>query len=181
MQQTGYQVRFGMGVDGLRACAADADVIIWVDALPAVVEEDRSSPAARDVTLFNLLAKAPAGATLVGADVSTSRAAAHWVLDYQNDVQRRLAISVITASDQFAVEDFLCAGSVIDALSELGLDATSPEAAAAESAYRGLRNAVAHLVTASVAGREQQVPDALSRINPRATAADVTVIRDARA
>lgn len=180
MQQTGYQVRFGMGVDGLRACAADADVLIWVDALPAVVEEDRSAPAARDVTLVNLLGKVPAGATLVGADFPTSRAAARWVLDYQTDVQRRLSIAVITASSQFAVEDFLCAGSVIDALSELGLDATSPEAAAAESAYRGLRNAVAHLVTASIAGREHAVPDVLTRINPHATVADVTVIRDAR-
>jgi hypothetical protein len=172
MQQTGYQVRFGMGVDGLRACAADADVIIWVDALPA---SDPTAPMPAD-----LLSTAPVHATLIGADLPTSRVAARWVLDYQTDVQRRLAIAVITASDQFAVEDFLCAGSVIDALSELGLDATSPEAAAAESAYRGLRNAVAHLVTASVAGREQKVPDVLTRINLHATVADVTVIRDAR-
>jgi len=170
MQQTGYQVRFGMGVAGLRACASDADVIIWVDALPAPA----GSPA-------DLLSTAPTDATLIGADLPTSRVAARWVLDYQTDVQRRLAIAVITASDQFAVEDFLCAGSVIDALSELGLDATSPEAAAAESAYRGLRNAVAHLFTAGVAGRAQQVPEVLTRIDAHATATDVTVIRDARA
>jgi len=170
MQQTGYQVRFGMGVAGLRACASDADVIIWVDALPAPA----GSPA-------DLLSTAPTDATLIGADLPTSLVAARWVLDYQTDVQRRLAIAVITASDQFAVEDFLCAGSVIDALSELGLDATSPEAAVAESAYRGLRNAVAHLFTAGVAGRAQQVPEVLTRIDPQATATDVTVIRDARA
>lgn len=174
MQQTGYQVRFGMGVAGLRACATDADVIIWVDALPAT---DAPAPAA---TPADLLGAAPTEATLIGADLPTSRVAARWVLDYQTDVQRRLAIAVITASADFAVEDFLCAGSVIDALSELGLDATSPEAAAAESAYRGLRNAVAHLFTAGVAGRAQQVPEALARIDPHATAADVTVIRDAR-
>jgi len=170
MQQTGYQVRFGMGVAGLRACASDADVIIWVDALPAPA----GSPA-------DLLSTAPTDATLIGADLPTSCVAARWVLDYQTDVQRRLAIAVITASDQFAVEDFLCAGSVIDALSELGLDATSPEAAVAESAYRGLRNAVAHLFTAGVAGRAQQVPEVLTRIDAHATATDVTVIRDARA
>ena len=175
MQQTGYQVRFGMGVDGLRACAADADVIIWVDALPATDED--AAPAA---TSAELIRTAPDDASLICADLPASRAAARWVLDYQTDVQRRLSIAVITASSQFAVEDFLCAGSVIDALSELGLDATSPEAAAAESAYRGLRNAVAHLVTASIAGREHAVPDELTRINPHATVADVTVIRDAR-
>jgi hypothetical protein len=175
MQQTGYQVRFGMGADGLRACAADADVIIWVDALPAT---DATAPTGR--TRADLLGTAPTDATLISTDLPTSRAAAHWVLDYQTDVQRRLAIAVITASDQFSVEDFLCAGSVIDALSELGLDATSPEAAASESAFRGLRNAVAHLFTASVAGREHAVPDELTRINLHAAAADVTVIRDAR-
>ena len=175
MEQTGYQVRFGMGAAELRACASDADVIIWVDALHA---SDAPAPAA---TPADLLGAAPTDATLIGADLPTSRVAARWVLDYQTEVQRRLAIAVVTASADFAVEDFLCAGSVIDALSELGLDATSPEAAAAESAYRGLRNAVAHLFTAGVAGRAQQVPEVLTRIDPNATAADVTVIRDARA
>jgi len=180
MEQSGYQVRLGMGADGLRGCAADADVIIWVDALPPTIEADRSTLPARDVTLLSLLAKAPRTATLVAADLPTSRAVARWVLDYQTDVQRRLAIAVITASSNFAVEDFLCAGSVIDALSELGLDATSPEAACAESAFRGLRSATAHLMTASVAGRTQQVPEELTRINPAFDANDVTVIRDAR-
>ena len=166
MEQAGYQVRFGMGVEGLRSCAADADVIIWVDALPGSGGEDPV---------------APAGATLIATDLPTSRAAAAWTLEYQADVQRRLAIAVITASSRFAVADFLSAGAVIDALSELGLDATSPEAAAAESAYRGLRNAVSHLITASVAGRALSVPAELTRVNPNATAADVTVIQDARA
>jgi len=169
MEQSGYQVRFGMGVEGLRRCAQDADIIIWVDALPA-----------SDSNMPHLLSSAPLGATLIAANLPTSRAAARWVLDYQTDVQRRLAIAVIAASSNFAVEDFLCAGSVIDALSELGLDATSPEAACAESAFRGLRNATAHLMTASVAGRAQQVPDELTRINPAFGANDVTVIRDAR-
>ena len=180
MQQAGYQVRFGAGLEGLRDCAADADVIIWVDALPGTFDDDRSTPPARDVTLLTLLGKAPVGATLIATDLPTSRAAAAWVLDCQTDVQRRLAIAVITASAAFAVEDFLAAGSVIDALSELGLDATSPEAAAAEAAYRGLRNAVAHLITASVAGRAQTVPAELTRVNPHAGVADVAVIRDER-
>jgi hypothetical protein len=177
MEQTGYQVRFGMGAAGLRACASDADVIIWVDALHA---SDAPAPAPA-ATPADVLGAAPTQATLIGADLPTSRVAARWVLDYQTEVQRRLAIAVVTASADFAVEDFLCAGSVIDELSALGLDATSPEAAAAESAYRGLRNAVAHLFTAGVAGRAQQVPEVLTRVDPNATAADVTVIRDARA
>lgn len=170
MQQQGYQVRFGMGVDALRLCAADADVIVWVDALP--------DP--HGVDLATLLDTAPGSAVLIGADVPTSRAAAAWVLDYQTRVRQRLAIAVITASPAFAVDDFLAAGAVVDALAELGLDATSPEAAAAEAAYRGLRNAVAHLITASAAGRAQTVPAELTRVNPQATLADVAVIRHAR-
>ena len=172
MQQAGYQVRFGFGVEGLRACASDADIIVWVDAL--------ADPDSNDERFARLVATAPVAATLISTGLPTSRAAARWVLDYQTDVNRRLAIAVISASSAYAVDDFLAAGSIIDALSELGLDATSPEAAAAEAAYRGLRNAVAHLVTASVAGRAQEVPPDITRINPDATAADVVVIRDVR-
>ena len=172
MQQSGYQVRFGFGVDGLRACASDADVIVWVDAL--------ADPVAPDEPVAHMLSAAPASATLIVADLPTSRAAAQWVMDYQTDVNRRLAIAVISASPAYAVDDFLAAGCVIDALSELGLDATSPEAAAAEAAFRGLRNAVAHLITASVAGRAHEVSAEATRINHDARVDDVVVIRDVR-
>jgi 2-phosphosulfolactate phosphatase len=172
MQQTGYQVRFDFGVEGLLACASDADVIVWVDALP--------TPAMTDDRFADLLSAAPATATLISADLPTSRVAAKWVLDYQANVNRRLAIAVIAASPVYAVDDFLADGSVIDALSDLGLDATSPEAAAAEASFRGLRNAVGHLITASVAGRAQELPAEVTRINPVAIVADVVVIRDVR-
>jgi len=48
----------------------------------------------------------------------------------------------------------LAAGAVVDALADLGIDDTSPEAAVACAAYTGLRRAVVHLTTASVSGRE---------------------------
>nr|WP_246328255.1 2-phosphosulfolactate phosphatase [Curtobacterium pusillum] len=51
----------------------------------------------------------------------------------------------------FAVEDLLAAGAVVDALAEVGIDHTSPEAAAACAAYTGLRRAVKHVVSASEA------------------------------
>lgn len=172
MQQAGYQVRFGFGLEGLRACACDADVIVWVDALPAAPSGD--------VPLTDLLDAAPETATLVSTDMSTSRAAAHWVLDYQTHLNRRLAIAVIASSPTFAVSDFLAAGSVIDALSALGLDATSPEAATAEAAYRGLTGAIGHLVTASVEGRQMSSTADRSRVDPGATVNDVRVLRDVR-
>ncbi|MDQ2689363.1 MAG: phosphosulfolactate phosphohydrolase, partial [Chloroflexota bacterium] len=55
---------------------------------------------------------------------------------------------------RFAVEDQLGAGAVIDALAGLGLDHSSPEAAVACEAFRGLRRATRHLLTASGSGRE---------------------------
>ncbi len=176
MQQAGYQVRFGFGVEGLRACASDADIIVWVDALPTPMP----TPTMTDDRFAHLVSAAPALATLISANLPTSRVAAQWVLDHQTNVNRRLAIAVIAASPVYAVDDFLAAGSVIDALSELGLDATSPEAAAAEAAYRGLKNAVAHVMSASVAGREIAPERARLRVDTDATVADVVVIRDVR-
>lgn len=55
---------------------------------------------------------------------------------------------------RFAVEDLLGAGAVIAALSDLGTDHTSPEAAAACEAFLGLRRATGHLLSASGSGRE---------------------------
>jgi len=172
MQQAGYQVRFGFGLEGLRACASDADVIVWVDALPAAPSDT--------ATVSDLLDAAPETATLVSTNISTSRAVAQWVLDYQTSLNRRLAIAVIASSPSYAVSDFLAAGSVIDALSELGLDATSPEAAVAEAAHRSLAGAIGHLVTASVEGRQMSATAHRARVDPAATVVDVRVLRDVR-
>ena len=67
------------------------------------------------------------------------------------------------------------------ALMALGIDDTSPEAAVAASAFGGLRRAVAHLATASVAGREAVSggtdPAALRRDTVGDASAAVRVIR----
>jgi 2-phosphosulfolactate phosphatase len=60
------------------------------------------------------------------------------------------------AAFRVAVEDDLAAGAVIDALAVLGVDYSSPEAAAVCEAFRGLRGAVRHLLTASGSGQELQ-------------------------
>ncbi|MFT3798120.1 2-phosphosulfolactate phosphatase [Microbacterium sp.] len=64
------------------------------------------------------------------------------------------AAAMTAGALRFAVEDLLGAGAVIDALGALGLDHTSPEAAAAGEAFRGLRGATRHLLTASGSGQE---------------------------
>jgi 2-phosphosulfolactate phosphatase len=69
----------------------------------------------------------------------------------------RTSIAILAAGTNdggFAVEDFLAAGALIDALATEGIDFCSPEAAAAAASFVGLRGAVGHLITASVTGRE---------------------------
>ena len=75
----------------------------------------------------------------------------------------RFRIAVVAAgvirddgSLRFAVEDLLAAGAIIEAIADRGIDHQSPEAAAAAAAYRGLRNATRHLITASVSARESR-------------------------
>jgi 2-phosphosulfolactate phosphatase len=142
--QSSYQVRFDWGVAGAHAISADADALIWVDQLgetagPAVVG-----------TLTPVVGTLERAAEL-GA----------WALAEQEKLGGRFRIAVVAAgaprpdgSVRFAVEDLLAAGAIIDAIAEVGIDHQSPEAAAAASAYTGLRNATRHLVSASVSARE---------------------------
>jgi hypothetical protein len=168
-EQARYQVRFDFGVAGAHAIGADADVIVWVDALG-------------DSTLD--LAALPAGAALITTGLANAVAAADWIMAEQLRLEKRFATAVIAAGAdrngqwRYAVEDQLAAGAVIDRLSELGLDATSPEAAAAEAAYRSLSRAVGHLMTASVSAHNgADAPGESRAVNPEATPADVRVLR----
>lgn len=169
-EQTRYQVRFDLGIEGARASGADADVIVWVSA--------------RNDATDSVLTQLPDGPAVIVTALPTAFAAADWVLSEQIRLNRRFAIAVIAAGVsregtwRYAVEDHLVAGAVIARLSELGLDATSPEAAAAEAAFLGLRRAVSHLLTATTtAMAEGAVPENLRALNAAATPDDVTVAR----
>lgn len=173
-RQAKYQVRFDWGVDGLEAVAQDADVIVWVDALP-----DVEPPAFRG----------DGAALAVG--LADAEAVARWILDEQVRLGRRTMVALVAAggttaagSMRFAVEDLLAAGAVVDALAGLGIDYASPEAAAACAAFTGLRGAVAHLLTASASGQERiaaGVPLAEIAASGRLGSSDaVTVLRASR-
>jgi hypothetical protein len=170
-EQSRYQVRFDLGIEGANAVGSDADVIIWADALAD----------AHDVPVSEL----PKSAGVVATDLSTAVAVADWVLAEQVRLGRRFATAVIAATgdrdgnSRFAVENFLVAGAVIDRLSSLGLDATSPEAASAEASYRTLGRAVGHLITASTSAvaSDDQVDVARLKISAAASADDVQVLR----
>ena len=139
--QAAYQVRFDWGTDGARAIATGAHVVVWVDQLGTEA--------------------APTEVETVAGTLETAAELAAWSLERQTELGGRFTIAVVAAgvtrpdgSLRFAVEDLLAAGAVIEALSEVGIDHQSPEAAAAAAAYLGLRNATRHLISASVTSRE---------------------------
>ncbi|PZE87201.1 hypothetical protein [Curtobacterium sp. MCBD17_032] len=179
MQERGqqrYQVRFGWGVSGAARVAADAHLLVWVDVLPAAAshggarhDDARHGDARhRDVPLGQL----PDGPEVVLGHLGNTAAVAGRVARLQAERGDRCVVAVVAAGHvdgpvagdaaaeageapdvpavpEFAVEDLLAAGAVVDALVASGIDHTSPEAAAACAAWTGLRRAAKHLVTAS--------------------------------
>jgi 2-phosphosulfolactate phosphatase len=82
---------------------------------------------------------------------------------------------------RFAVEDHLAAGAIVDALGALGIDHTSPEAAAAGESFRGLRGALRHLLSASGTGQQLTRTDLAAVVLHAAqidATASVPVLRD---
>lgn len=168
--QSAYQVRFEWGVAGLRRLDP-ADIVVVVDVLRFSSTVTDAVASGRTVSLANAADWSPNGAAVAAATAGESTvllgslrnasAVARAVLALQNQRQGRTSVSVIAAGEltkagdlRFAVEDQLGAGSIIAALSEVGIDHTSPEAAAACESARGLRRAMRHLLTASGSGRE---------------------------
>ena len=181
--QAKYQVRFDEGVDGVRRVGDGVHAVVWVDqtatdaAAGASAEPPNVPPAVLDA--------APAGAAVLVANLRDAAAAAAWILAEQERLGRRAYLAVVgagRADGGFAADDVLAAGAVIDALIGLGIDDTSPEAAVASAAYAGLRRAVAHLATASAAGREAisagADPGALRRDAASDAAATARVVRE---
>ena len=170
MEQTRYQVRFDWAVAGAHAIGSDADVIVWVDAI--------SEPGS-EIELSAL----PQGPAVVFTNLTSAHAVAQWVIDLQVKLAKRILIAVVAAGStrdgelRVTTEDLLAAGAVIDQLAALGLDATSPEAAAAEAAYRGLARATSHLLTAvTTTATTVPTPEQL-KVSAAFSAADVRVIR----
>lgn len=177
--QARYQVRFEWGVEGL-ARLAPSEIVVVVDVLRFSSTVAARVSAGEDVPLdehahavsLNGAAVAAAAAApegteapvvLLGGLVNAS-AVAGAVLSAQHARGARTSVAVVAAGElsgretgaplRFAVEDLLGAGAVIDALGVLGLDHTSPEAAAACEAFRGLHGAARHLLAAAGSGQE---------------------------
>jgi 2-phosphosulfolactate phosphatase len=200
--QSSYQVRLDWGVDGL-ARLAPPDIVVVVDVLrfsSTVIQAlERGEyfgldAAARAVSINGAAVAEAAGATsavVMLGGLRNAAAVARAVLDVQEKRAERTSVAVIACGElgareagsplRFAVEDLLGAGAVVAALTDLGIDHSSPEAAAAGEAFRALRGATRHLLAASGSGRELAAIDRSDEVAAAAAvdaASVVPVLRD---
>ena len=152
--QGAYQVRFDWGAAGATAIAPGAHLVVWVDQLAAADGAPEPMP---------VLGGTPGGVELMPATLEEAADVAAFALRRQTELGGRCVIAVVAAgaaradgSLRFAVEDLLAAGAIVEALGVAGIDHQSPEAAAAASAYSGLKNATRHLISASATSRERR-------------------------
>ena len=159
--QAKYQVRFDQGAAAAGRIAGDADIAVWVDApRPEIASFDTTGPDTLEGDALEVpsefLDALPADCAVVASGLVDAHAVASWILAEQERLGRRAYIAIVAAGaarGAFDAAGVLGAGALVDALTELGIDDTSPEAAVACAAFVGLRRAVGHLVTASAAGR----------------------------
>ncbi|MDQ1129390.1 2-phosphosulfolactate phosphatase [Microbacterium sp. SORGH_AS_0888] len=155
--QSRYQVRLEWGAEGL-ARLAPADVVVLVDVLTetTVLTDAAARGEAVPAPASLAAAIAAAGEALVLAgSLRNASAVARAALAEQHRRGARTSIAIVPLGEQgrVTVEDQFGAGAVIDALAAIGIDHTSPESAAASEAFRGLRRALRHLLTASGSGQ----------------------------
>lgn len=141
--QTTYQVRLAWGAQAL-ATLAESGVVIIVDAL----DTDASAGL---VAQARTLAHNP---LVLHASLRNAAAVAQRAYDEQLARGGRTSINLVLAGDDgsFAVEDYLAAGAVADALVDLGIDHSSPDVAVANEGFRGLQRALKHLLSSSASG-----------------------------
>lgn len=168
--QSTYQVRLDWGSAGL-ARLAPADIVVVVDVLRFSSTVIDAVAAGTEVVLPETegwsrngaavaAAASPDAVVLIGG-IRNASAVARAVQTVQERRQARTSVAVIAAGEvddagalRFAVEDQLGAGAIILALSDRGIDHTSPDAAVAAEGFRALRGALRHMVGASGSGRE---------------------------
>lgn len=198
--QQKYQVRLDHGIAGAGRIASGAHLVVVVDALDGhgLLSTDETVAAVLDTVAEGSegadrnegaddteRGDGPVHAETVEVLLVTTPADAYGVarrvLERQADRGDRAVVAIVAAGavepDGFrpAVEDQLAAGAVVDALTEVGIDHTSPEAAAACAAYTGLRRAVRHLVSASEGAAVLSRDDVLAAL---AAGPDLTVLRE---
>lgn len=120
-----------------------ADVLFWADAFAV---------------------EPPAGTQLVTLRNRAVRAAEVLALQTQRNERTSVLVLVApgTVPGEFPAANLAVAGAFIEALSELGVDHTSPEAATALAAWQGVKPARKHLLRASGAARASTQPEQIT-------------------
>jgi 2-phosphosulfolactate phosphatase len=146
-------------------------VVVLADALPPVGSPDAASAVPTPLS----------GHRVIRAHLGNRTAVAEWVLARQTETGARFSVAVVAVGEQrpggsarWATEDLLVAGAVVDALTNLGIDHCSPEAASASAAFVGLKRALRHLLGASETGQ------ALSAAGQHDAVTAGTVLDDSR-
>lgn len=169
-------MRFDHGEAGAARIAPGAHVVVVADEL------DGHDGPGRDTAAARIAAHADAGALVLLVTTAGAAEAADRVLARQAELGDRAVVAVVAAGSvdadahRPAVEDQLAAGSVVDALAAIGLDATSPEAALVCSAAVALRRAAGHLLSASVSAGATHAsggPEAPVAVRPAAPVVEV--------
>ena len=160
-------------VDVLRFSTTVTDAVARGIAVPLDADADAVSINGARVAR----AAAASGALVVLGCLRNAAAVGRLVLAEQQRRARRASVAVIAAGElveagesagtsirfagqgagtsmRFAIEDLLGAGAVVQALVDVGIDHSSPEAAVASEAFGGLQGALRHLLTASGSGQE---------------------------
>lgn len=167
--QSTYQVRLEWGVGGLERLAP-ADIVVVVDVLRFSSSVADAVASGTTVSLADAVSWSRNGAAVAAragdavvllGSLRNAAAVARAVTAVQERNQARTSVAVIAAGEadaggavRFAVEDQLGAGAIVAALTDLGIDHTSPDAAVAAEGFRALKRALRHLIGASGSARE---------------------------
>lgn len=191
--QSRYQIRLEWGTDGFDRLAP-ADIVVVIDVLmfstamtdaaargiPVGVDDDAVTGSANGAPVAARAAESDA-LVLIGC-LRNASAVAEAILAEQRRRGARTSVALIAAGERdpagvrFAIEDLLGAGAIGDALSVRGVDHTSPEAAAAIEAFRGLRGALRHLLTAGGTGQRLIAKGERERVLTATTLDDLDVV-----
>lgn len=182
--QSTFQVRLGWGVEGLTRLAKSRIVVV-VDAIRggAAATADAAAPDDSASVLSATAAALPHEPIVFVASLRNATATARAIYDEQVEAGGRAAINLVLVGDDgdFAVEDYLTAGAIGEALSVLGLDHTSPDLAVATEGFRSLRRALKHLFSASGSGVELKAVDRTDEVRAAAELdADAEAVRFTR-
>lgn len=161
------------GVQGMSRLAP-ADVTVVVDVLRFTSNVSREIARGRTIALDEAarsgsingayVADAATSDIILAGSLRNATAVADLIAALQRTRGERTSIAIIPCGERtgravdapvrYAVEDALGAGAIIAALSDRGIDHTSPDAAAAGESFIALKRAVAHMLKASGSGRE---------------------------